>query len=99
VVAASVHINGGLRGTLRADARDDKSAEQLRDVVKGALAAGRLMTGQNAKMEAMLNSLQITGTGRTVGLSFALPAELLDVINGAAAAHHLSTGDAQRIHK
>lgn len=99
VVAASVHINGGLRGALRADARDDKSAEQLRDVVKGALAAGRLMTGQNPKMEAMLNSLQITGAGKTVGLTFTVPTEMLDVINGAAAAHRLTTGDGQRIHK
>jgi hypothetical protein len=99
VVAASVHINGGLRGTLRADARDDKSAEQLRDVVKGALAAGHLMTGQNPKIEAMLNSLQITGSGKSVGLSFSVPTELLDVINGAAAAHHLATGSGPKIHK
>jgi hypothetical protein len=100
VVAASVHINGGLRGSLRADAIDDKSAEQLRDVVKGALAAGHLMTGQNPKIEAMLNSLQITGSGKSVGVSFTVPTELLDVINGAAAAHNLSSGDAaKRIHK
>jgi len=97
IVAASVHVNGGLRGTLRADARDEKAAEQLRDVVKGALAAGHLMTGQNPKLELMLNSLQISGTGKSVGVSFTLPAELLDVLNGFAAAHNL--GAAQTIHK
>ena len=97
VVAASVHVNGGVRGTLRADARDDKAAEQLRDVVKGALAAGRLMTGSNPKIEVMLNSIQITGTGKTVGLNFMVPAELLDMINGLAAAHHL--GDGKAVHK
>jgi hypothetical protein len=70
MVAASVHINGGVRGLLRADARDDKAAEQLRDVVKGALARGHLVTGQNPKLELMLNSIQITGAGKTVGLTF-----------------------------
>ena len=69
-VAASVYVNGGVRGQLRAEAFDDKAADQLRDVVRGALAAGRLMSGQNPKMDAMLNSLQITGTGKAVGLSF-----------------------------
>ncbi len=69
-------------GALRADARDEKAAEQLRDVVRGALAAGRLMAGQNKQMDAMLNSLQITGSGKTVGLTFTLPAGLLDVLKG-----------------
>jgi hypothetical protein len=88
--AASVHVNGGLSGTLRAEARDDKSAEQLRDVIRGALAAGRLVTGQNPKVEAMLNSLQISGSGKTVGMTFAVPPEMLDLLNGVAAAHQLT---------
>jgi hypothetical protein len=99
--AASVHVNGGLNGMVRAEARDDKAAEQLRDVVRGALAAGKLITGQNPKMDAMLNSLQITGTGKTVGLTFAVPSELLELLNGVAAAHQLGngTGAAAPIHK
>lgn len=99
LIAASVHVNGGVSGALRAEARDDKAAEQLRDVVKGALAAGRLMTSQNPKMDAMLNSLQISGTGKTVGLTFAVPAELLDMLNGMAAAHQLGSGGSAPIHK
>jgi hypothetical protein len=92
--ALSVHVNGGLRGAVRADARDEKAAEQLRDVVRGAVAAGRLMSGQNKQMDAMLSSLQITGSGKTVGLTFALPTEFLDVLNGIAAAKGL-TQDSQ----
>jgi hypothetical protein len=95
--AASVHVNGGLSGMVRAEARDDKAAEQLRDVVRGALAAGKLMTGQNPKMDSMLNSMQITGSGKTVGLTFTVPAELLELLNGVAAAHQLGTGTT--IHK
>lgn len=94
MVAASLHVNGGVSGLLRVEARDDKSAEQLRDVVRGALAAGKLVTGQNPKVESMLNSLQITGSGKSVGLSFAVPAEMLDLVNGVAAAHQLGSGPA-----
>ena len=99
LVAASVHVNGGVRGLLQAEAFDDKAAEQLRDVVRGALAAGRLMSGQNPKMDAMLNSLQITGAGKTVGLSFTVPAEFLELLNGVAAAHSLGTGDNAPVRK
>lgn len=88
--AVSAHVNGGVRGAIRADARDDQAAEQLRDVVRGALAAGRLMSGQNKQMDTILNSLQITGSGKTVGLTFSLPVEFLEVLNGLAAARGLS---------
>jgi len=94
--AASVTVNGGVRGAVRADARDDKAGEQLRDVVRGALAAGRLMAGKNPQMDAMLNSLQMTGSGKTVGLTFSLPAEFLDVLNGIAAAQGLSSGEVRK---
>jgi hypothetical protein len=45
----------------------------------------------------MLNSMQITGSGKTVGLTFTVPAELLELLNGVAAAHQLGTGTT--IHK
>ena len=56
-----------LRGAIRADARDEKAAEQLRDVVRGALAAGRLMAARDPRVDAMLKSLQITGTRQDGG--------------------------------
>jgi len=98
LVAMSVHVNGGVRGTIRAEARDDEAAGQLRDIAKGALAAAHLMAGQNPKMDAMLTSLQITGSGKTVGMNFSVPLELLDIINGIAAGRELGTG-AMTIHK
>jgi len=90
--AVSAHVNGGVNGMIRADARDDQAAEQLRDVVRGALAAGKLMAGQDAKIGTMLNSLQMAGTGRTVSLSFTVPAEVLDLLNGVAAMQNLGSG-------
>jgi hypothetical protein len=76
--AVMTHIDGGISGTLRAEARDDQSAENLRQVVQGLLALGRMQN--DPKATALLNSLQLSGTGRTVALSFAVPAEILDMI-------------------
>ena len=84
--AASAHINGGLRGTLRAETRDDESANNLRDVVRGFLALAKLGSGAKPELQAMMQSLELAGTGKTVSLSFVVPAELFDVI-GAAANH------------
>ena len=83
--AVSGHINGGLRGTLRAEARDDEAANNLRDVVRGFLALAKLGSGAKPELQAMMQSLELGGTGKTVSLSFAVPAELFDVIGAAAA--------------
>jgi hypothetical protein len=90
--AVSVNVNGGLNGVLRADARDEKSGEELRAVVNGVLAAGRLVSGQDKRIEAMLNGVQVTGTGKTAAVSFTVPPEVLDIINGVAAMKNLHDG-------
>jgi hypothetical protein len=82
------HIDGGVSGTLRAEARDDAAAENLRQVVQGFLALGRLQSQKDPKVAAMLQSLQLTGTGKTVALSFAVPAEIFDMIPKAPGGHH-----------
>jgi hypothetical protein len=78
--AASGHINGGVSGLFRAEARDEQSAENLRDVVRGFLALAKLQAGSKPELGAMLQSLELGGTGTTVALSFTVPAEVLDVI-------------------
>jgi hypothetical protein len=83
--AVSGHINGGLRGTFRAEARDDEAAKNLRDVVTGFLALAKLSSGAKPELQAMMQSLELSGTGKTVSLSFAVPAELFDVIGAVAA--------------
>ena len=80
------HVNGGVSGTMRAEARDDQSAENLRAVINGGLALARMQMGKDNKLDAIINSLQMTGTGKTVGLSFSLPSEVIDMISGAAGA-------------
>jgi len=87
--AVMAHVDGGLSGTLRAETRDDQSAENLRQVINGLLALGRMQGQNDPKIAAMMQSLQTSGSGKTVALSFAVPAELFQMIhnrhNGRAA--------------
>jgi hypothetical protein len=76
--AVMTHIDGGLSGTFRAETRDDQSAENLRQVVQGLLALGRMQN--DPKVGAVLNSLQLSGSGKTVALSFAVPSEVFDLL-------------------
>ncbi len=78
--AASGHVNGGLTGMLRAEARDEQAAQNLRDVVRGFMALAKLQAGSNPGLSGMLQSLQLTGDGKTVALSFSLPPEVLDAL-------------------
>jgi hypothetical protein len=78
--AVMSHIDGGVAGTLRAEARDDESAENLRQVVQGFLALGRMQAQADPKIAGLLNSLQLSGSGKTVALSFAVPSEVFDLI-------------------
>jgi len=76
--AVMTHIDGGVSGTLRAEARDQQSADNLRQVVQGALALGRM--SNDPKATAVINSLQLSGTGTTIALSFTIPMELFDML-------------------
>jgi len=82
--AAAGHVNGGLSGSVRAEARDDQSAENLRDVVRGFLGLARMQAQADPRTSALVESLQLTGTGKTVALSFTVPAEVLQMIPKAA---------------
>jgi len=81
--SASGHINGGLRGSIRADARDEQAAQNLRDVVQGFLALARMQTGAKPELQALVNSLQLSGSGKTVNLRFEVPAKVLDMVTSA----------------
>src|SRR4030095_9274662 len=74
--AAAAHINGGVSGMIRAEARDDQAAEILRDVIRGVLALGRLQAQNDPRLNAVAQSIELSGTGKTISLSFTVPAEL-----------------------
>lgn len=82
--AASGYVNGGLNGVVRADSRDEASANNLRDVVRGFLALAKLQTASRPELRALLQSLELGGTGTAVALSFNLPAEVFDLLGTMA---------------
>lgn len=82
--SANGHINGGVRGKIRAEARDEQAGQNLRDVVQGFLALAKMQAGQKPELQALLESLQLTGTGKTVSLSFEIPSQVFDLIGDAA---------------
>jgi len=80
--SVSTHVNGGIRGVVRAETRDDEAANNLRDVVRGFLALGKLQAGSRPEIQAVMQSLELGGTGRTVALTFDVPLQVFDVIHG-----------------
>jgi hypothetical protein len=83
-VSLSGHVNGGIRGVLRAEARDDEAANNLRDVVRGFLALAKMSAGSRPELQLMMQSLELSGVGKTVALSFAVPAEVFDIVGAVA---------------
>jgi hypothetical protein len=81
--SASGHINGGVSGVLRAETRDEPSAENLRDVIRGFLALVKMQAGSRPELLAMVQSLQLGGTGTTVALSFEVPEAVFDLLGAA----------------
>ncbi len=85
-------VDGGLQARVTAEAKDDESANMLRDVVRGFLALAKLQTSSKPEFQHFVQSLQLGGTGKTVSLSLDVPAQLFDAIGArrraAAAAPH-----------
>ena len=82
--SVSTHVNGGIRGVVRAETRDDEAANNLRDVVRGFLALAKMQAGSRPDVQMMMQSLELSGTGKTVAISFSVPSEVFDAIGAAA---------------
>jgi len=82
--AAAGRINGGMNGMLKAEARDEQAAQNLRDVINGFLALGKLQAGSRPEVQALMQSINLGGTGKWVEISFTVPGELLDAVEGMA---------------
>jgi hypothetical protein len=78
-------IDGGLQALLSAEARDDESAKNLRDVIRGFLALAKLQTSSKPEFQHFVQSLELSGTGLTVALSLDVPSQVFDAIGAAAA--------------
>jgi len=78
-------INSGVEGQLRVETRDEAAAKNLQDVIRGFMALGRLQTGQHPEVAEFLNSVQLSGDGKNVSLSFSLPPEMIDALGALRA--------------
>jgi hypothetical protein len=72
IISAKADVNGGVKATIRADSADPAAAEQLREVVRGFIALARMQGGGKPELDSALKSIQLSGTGKTVQLSFAI---------------------------
>ena len=82
--SAAGHINGGISGTFKAEAKDEATAKNLRDLMGGFLALAKMQAGSKPGMQQLADSLVISGEGNTVALAFSIPSELLDVLESMA---------------
>jgi len=78
--AVSGHVNSGLSGMFQADARDEDSANSLRDLVRGVVALAKLQTGAHPELRPMADSLQPGGTGKNVTLAFDVSPQMFDLL-------------------
>ena len=83
-LAIAGHVNGGISAQLRAEANDDEAAQNLRGVLNGVISLARLQGQNDPKLTSLINSLQLTGDGKTVRLSFAVPAEIFELMHPKA---------------
>ena len=78
--SAAGHINGGVSGVIKAEARDEESAKNLHDILNGFLAMAKMQAGSRPEIKTVVDSLQLTGDGKNVAISFALPGEFFDAL-------------------
>jgi hypothetical protein len=76
--SVSGQVDSQITGTVRADTRDEQAANDLRDVVRGFLALAKLQAGSRPELQAVVQSLELGGTGNSVALSFSIPGEVFD---------------------
>jgi hypothetical protein len=88
-LAASGRVDSGLHGLVRAEARDEQSAQNLRDVVQGFLAFARLQGSREPAYKGMLDSVALSADGKSVSLSFDVTPAVLDMLT--------SSGNAARV--
>jgi hypothetical protein len=76
--SAGANVDGGIRGVVQVEAANEEAANNLREVVRGFVALGRLQSHSRPAVKAFLDSLVLGGDRNTVSLTFDAPARLLD---------------------
>jgi hypothetical protein len=85
--SAATHINGGVRGVFKAEARDDEAAKNMHDVLNGLLALARMQASSRPELKTMVDSLNLSSDGKNLTLSFELPPELFELLEQLKGLH------------
>jgi hypothetical protein len=85
--SAAGHVNGGVNGVFKAEARDEAAAKNLYDILNGFLAMARMQSNTHPEIKSVVDSILLTGDGKNVSVSFSLPSELLDALEAMAKQH------------
>jgi hypothetical protein len=72
LMSVKANVNGGVKATIRAEAGDAAAADQLRDVVRGFISLARIQASGKPDFESTLKSVELSGTDKTVQMSFAV---------------------------
>jgi hypothetical protein len=78
--SANAQFDNGIRGIVRAEARDEDAGNALRDVVRGFMSLVKLQVSSQPGLDAVVRSLELGGSGKTVTLSFEIPPSLFDTL-------------------
>ena len=92
--SATGRVDGGIEAIIRAQTKDEKSATDLREVIRGFMALARLQAGDKAQFAEVVNSLELGGEGTTVTLRLAVPANVIDAVAAIAAQRRRPAADA-----
>lgn len=92
--AARGTIDDHLSGTLFAQTKDEQSAKDLREVISGLLAFGRMQAGQQPEFKALVDSIQLGGEGSQVSVAFSVPPAMVEKFTPRARAPRPSAPDA-----
>jgi hypothetical protein len=82
-LSASARISDRIDGALRAEARDEEAASNLRDLVRGFVAFARLQVGADPRLHDIVQSLEVGGDHDTVTVSLSVPSTALAACGGA----------------
>jgi hypothetical protein len=86
--SAAGHVNGGVSGVFKAEARDEEAANNLRDVLRGFMGLAKMQADSRPELKGMIDSLQLAGDGRTVSIAFSVPTEVLDALEAMGKQMH-----------
>jgi hypothetical protein len=83
--SASGRVNGGLSAVVKAEAKDEQGANNLRDIIRGFVALAKMQTSGKPGLQAMMPDVQLSGEGKEVAISFAVTTQMLDALEAAHA--------------